>query len=261
MTDAARVYAVGREDVARWAATALSGDVVVIRESEDVARQPIGTVWLYPPSEAAALRALRPDDAVVVVRPATMPWSQLAHDVRSPVGVVSGALDELDAEGAMVALAQRGARQLAHHADCWYALGAAAPERVPVRLEEVARAALAELAALEPKRARRVEVSGEGRAETDPSRLRLGLVRLLSHALRATSQPVRVRVREAELVITAEDTLDLPTARGALDDPFGGSSFRLAMANALLGPLCAPSQCEDRILRLVLQRPSGAHGR
>lgn len=251
---ALRVFAVGRDDVAGWASTTLDGDVVVVREDDEVDRQPRGTAWLCPVADAEALRARRRGDAVVAIRPPVMPWGDLAHDVRSPVGVVSGALDEIEGDDAMVALARRGARQLAHHADCWYAL---ATPIVPTSLElgDVLRDAITELSVLEPRRARQIQTTAsEGAGVTDRDRLRLGLVRLLSHAVRATRAAVYAKARPGEIVLTAEDTLGLPSPEALAADPFGVGSSRLAMAQVLLGPLVEPWQLDHRVLRLVLRR-------
>lgn len=89
---------------------------------------------------------------------------------------------------------------------------------------------------------------------TDPERLRLGLERLFSHAVRATRAPVYVQARGAEIVLTAEDTLQIPPIEALAAAPFDAGASRLAMAHLLLAPLVEPWQVGDRILRLLLRR-------
>lgn len=253
----ARIFAVGRDDIARWASKALDDDVVVVRDDAEIDAQPPGVAWLCPPEAAAELRARRPNDPVIAMRPPVLPWARLAHDVRNPVGVILGALAELDEDEAMVALALRGARKIAHLAECWEALASEVEPRPRVRLDGVLREAFEAFRAFEPRHAERIDISALPRKTepglvTDPRRLRLGVVCLLRHAARVTSAPVGVRVEPGpEIVLAADESLGLPLEE--LDhEGWRTRSPRLAMGHALLDPLVSAWRVEDDALGLTL---------
>jgi len=239
------VYAIGRELMAEWAARTLSGGVAVVTDPDDVDAQPPGTTWLCEESDVEALRERRPDDPRVTVAPAPpAPWRQLAHDVRGPIGVISGALAELSSDDPIIPLAKRSTERLVHVTECWDAIDAAVDvsERPATELLE---GAVADFARLEPRRGEKVRVEPTDVVlRTDPKRLRLGLVRLLAHLTRVGREPLTV-------CATGPDVIEL---RGAAETDFSPEgaddrSSRLTLAVALLGPITARWETDGDVLR------------
>lgn len=237
------VYAVGRDPMTDWAERTLRTDAVVVRERASVDEQPPGTLWFCAPADAPALRGLRPHDVLVEVRPGpSIPWAQLAHDLRGPTGVVHGALEELGGEDPMIALALRGTRQLVHLAECWEVLGSDELRLSTIHLGRALQRARATLSSIEPRRAQRVEFDAcEEELVTDERRFHLGLVRLFSYALRATRGRIRVSCPDPQtLRLSSPEELEwgatLESAALEPDALFERSS-RLATALALLAPI------------------------
>ncbi len=225
------VYAVGEPALADWARRHLAPAPSVVTEEGGAETVPPGAVWLCPPGAREQLASLRPQDPVVVIQPPVgAPWGAIAHEVRGPVGVVSGALDELEVDDPMLPLARRGVAQLKHLGDCWSSMAETGLEVRQASLPEICARARDAFGELEPRRARRVTVEGDAAAiRTDPSRVERALVRALGYATRAARGPVT-------LSVTGPRTIELrgvsePLDPGAAD--LFDTSPRLATAVAV----------------------------
>jgi len=238
------VYAIGRAAMHEWAASALGACPVVV-DDPGLEAQPAGTHWLCVADDLETLRARRPDDDYTVVEPTpAVAWSSLAHDVRGPIGVVRGALAELASEDPMIPLAQRAVGRLVHLTECWDALEAA-PERSEVDVAELLAEAHEELASLEPRRATKVVLEPSSTTlVADPTRLRLGLVRLLAHVTRVSRETITLSVdTDGAIVVAGAVGEDLSP------EAAGGRSSRLSLAIALLAPITERWVSEEGALR------------
>ena len=149
-------------------------------------------------------------------------FGSLAHDLRSPLGVVSEALSELKTELAagltdehrlLVSLADRGVRRLGRIADTMSLLAVIDSDTFEVRprqfdLFELVREAVASASAIEPRREVTVVCElpeGPCVAMVDVERLSRGLVELMINAVRHARRKARLSVEmsdgEARVII------------------------------------------------------------
>lgn len=181
-----------------------------------------------------------------------LPWAELAHELRGPIGVVQGALEEADGDDPMLALARRGARQLELLAQAWGRLGSGVAQPVRCGLSEVVDAAQRTFAELEPRRASRLSVArAEAVLVTDRERLELGLVRLFAHLTRGAAASIHVEIGpSACLGFRGDGDLGVPADLGAVDiRDLWARSARLATAVLLLEPLTERwEQDQERLL-------------
>lgn len=170
----------------------------------------------------------------VVPPPLDVLAHRIAHDIRTPMGVVAGALDELDqvapASAPMIALARRSVHRLgwlARRLD-WVSAavaGIAARDRGAAPLDELARSAVT--AALQTGSRRGITASVVASTETAPQQLPCARLwrhvyeELLVNALRHARGTVELRLAvdggEARVEID-DDGPGLPEARA--QDPF-----------------------------------------
>lgn len=242
------VFGEGSEGLERWVRDAVAADVATARDATDLERAPAGATWFCAPDAEPRLRAElealgRAPASVIPVQSAheRLPWGQVAHEIRGPIGVVSGAIEELVDSEPLLRLAQRGVRQLTHLAACFDTMADTQPSSTQVSsLGAQLERARERFAELEPRRGGQVSVeSGDVSYPIDAERFVLAVVRLLAHAVRATSESIRVSVAKAnggaELRLESTGTLDVP--EGALvPNELWASSSRLAVAVALLEP-------------------------
>lgn len=136
---------------------------------------------------------------------------RLAHDLRSPLGVLKGTLDRLhqlagaDEREAALKRAERAVERLARLAD-HLSLAGRAPQgfivtRQSVNLRQTALAALEQVQRSEPRAGVEAMVRGEASWPTDPSLLAALLDELLSNALRHAARRVDVEVGQAALTV------------------------------------------------------------
>lgn len=138
-------------------------------------------------------------------------FGSLAHDLRSPLGVVSEALSELRSEFAagltdehrmLLSLADRGVRRLARIADTMSVLAALDSGTFEVRrraidLFDLVRESVAAASAIEPRREVTVACElpeGPCPALADPERLSRALSELVINAVRHARRSARVTV-------------------------------------------------------------------
>lgn len=195
---------------------------------------------------------------------------RIAHALRTPLGLVATALQELDAskgEDPLLRLGHRGVRQLAHLADRLSLLGrisdaAEAPARAPVGLADVVELAASDVAEIRPRR--RVETTVERPPEplrvlADGSWLRAALVELVDNATRFARRAVAIEVRaeDQRAVVTIRD--DGPGIRGEGEPDRGSVGIGLVLARALCAPQAitlelGPAEGGGTLATLTLER-------
>lgn len=266
------VFGEGSEGLERWVRDAVATDVAAARDLTDLERAPAGATWFCAPDAEPRLRAElealgRAPASVIPVQSAheRLPWGQVAHEIRGPIGVVSGAIEELVEGEPLLRLAQRGVRQLTHLAACFDTMADTQPSATQVSsLGAQLERARERFAELEPRRGGQVSVSaGDVSYAIDAERFVLAVVRLLAHAVRATSETIRVSVEKgsggaAEIRLESVGTLDVPEGP-LVPNELWASSSRLAVAVALLAPHTNEWRVEQggRIVRW-LATPTGA---
>lgn len=165
------------------------------------------------------------------------PFGELAHELRGSLGVIRGAVEELEGDAMMKQLALRGTHQLEHLAEAWRLIGDPEPQLVDASLREAVEAAAEHFAALEPRRAKQVELALGDDARVgaiDRERVRVGFARLFSHAVRASRETVRVELLEDGVALHGAIDAD------PIDDPaLWQRSSRLAAAVGVLAPITA----------------------
>jgi signal transduction histidine kinase len=139
---------------------------------------------------------------------------RLAHDLRSPLGVLKGTLDEMsalrtpDEREHAVRRAERAVERLLRLADRLSMTGRAsegfAPVPQTIEVRAMVEAAIDAVLAAEPRSRVSCEVVGEARWPADPTLLRGVLEELLSNAFKNARTQVRVEVRD-DLVMVEDD--------------------------------------------------------
>lgn len=180
--------------------------------------------------------------------------SSLAHDLRTPLGVVSEALTELrtdlasaltDEHRLLVTLADRGLRRLGRIADTVSLVAALDSghfelSRRSVDLVELMRAATVAATAIEPRR--EVELvcelpGGPARGMADEERLSHAISEIVINAIRHARRQVRVTLQlaagEARLAVEDDGQGVAEQARGTLFRRFASSRSRSGLGMGL----------------------------
>ena len=180
--------------------------------------------------------------------------SAIAHELRSPIGIVGGVVAHGIDDEELSRLAKRGTQALEHIVRCVEALGTPEDRFESVSLAHAVTAARAELEALEPRRAKRLrwEASPSERTVRGPTHgLSCALVQLLSQVVRLGAGPFTVHVADRIEIHDPEGLLRMPTA--------DSSSSRVRIAAALLAPMTEALvvEADGALLRWVPRSPAG----
>lgn len=199
-------------------------------------------------SQEQADERMPPDAGWPLEEPAA--WRRIAHDLRSPLGLISGALEELehDLEASptprsprLLALADRGVSHLNRIAalltvSAEGAQGQLSAERVAREIGPVLDAALANIARMDPRAALTVSTSIpsglEVSVDVEHMLIALGEILLVARRAAETSLAVHAFVQDDLVHVTITDDRDPHIASRRLD---AGATYGLAVARLLLG--------------------------
>lgn len=164
---------------------------------------------------------------------------RLAHDLRSPLGVLKGTLDRLhglsreDEREAALKRAERAVERLERLAD-HLSLAGRAPQgftvsRQTVDVRQTALAALEQVQRSEPRARVEVMVRGEASWPTDPSLLAAIFDELLSNALRNAARRVTVELGPEALAVEDDGRGVEPERAEAIFEQPATSRFGLGL--------------------------------
>ncbi len=188
---------------------------------------------------------------------------RLSHELRSPLNVLDGALEELPAlsdpeeRGRLLTLARRAVHRLARLADR-LALAGHPEGLAQAAAQRVDAAALARdewraLQAAQPRSRVTFEVSGEGTLEGDPGLLAATVGELLSNAARNAREKVEVHVAPGRLAVEDDGRGLAEGALGRLLEGGAVSPVGLGLGLPLVAQLTAR-------LGLTLEVERARHG-
>lgn len=202
--------------------------------------------------------------------------SEVSHDMRAPLGVILGAVGELEAEGMpeldaeqrlLLQLVRRSATRLAHYVANLLELsrldsGRFCLQSSDVEVNELVRSVIAEVRAIEEGHPVAIEArlpAGELRARLDGTRVSQMLLNLVGHALRFASSRVEVIVSAADqrvrFAITQDSTSLAPEElQRNLDPALRNNGLNVDLGLAFAG---AVVQAHGGLIHVEPQRAGG----